>query len=182
MHDHAVDRQLWHARVPQFPVPERPFRLSSVVDITERASSVPADERPLRSALAAEKVASKTLRARRLASVRARVMASAMGEVSDDAPLTSVLLTITGPVISPVPPDGTRFKISIHPSGASVPFAGSPSLSTGGPLQGRRMDVEKQVSNAPDGGVRFGVCTGPMTTQAAVAFMVLIAPAGAVGR
>jgi hypothetical protein len=169
LHDHAVDRQLWHARVPQFPVPERPFRPSSVVDITERASAVPADERSPQSAPATEQAASKTPRARRLASVRIRVTAPATGEASDDAPVTSVLPTITGLILTPVPPGGTRFKISNHPLGASTPFAGSPSLSTGLPADGRRMENGMWDPGAEltplcsGGGVRFGMYTSPMT-------------------
>lgn len=84
----------------------------------------------------------------------------------------------------PVPCDGTGFKIFAHRAGAETPIAPPRPLSTGGPLQGRRMDEEKQVSTAPNGGVRFGGYTGPMTTQTTLecsAFAVSAA-AGAVSR
>lgn len=77
-----------------------------------------------------------------------------------------------------VPCGGTGFKIVARRAGALGGIGAQRPLSTGRPVQGRRMDQE----TAPNGGVRFGVYTGPMTTQMATAFTVLTAPVGTVGR
>lgn len=81
-----------------------------------------------------------------------------------------------------VPCGGTSLKIS---AGAETLAATSQPLSTGRPLQGRRMDEETQVRTAPDGGARFGGYTGPKATQTALkcsALAVSTAPAVAVAR
>lgn len=69
--------------------------------------------------------------------------------------------------------------------GGQVHAAGTRILSTGSPVQGRRVDEESRVRTAPDGGVRFGGYTGPMTTQTTLESSTLAvptAPAVAAGR
>jgi hypothetical protein len=75
-----------------------------------------------------------------------------------------------------VPCGGTRSEVSARGAGARGAIRAEPTLSTGGLVQGRRMDHEAPVLPA-EGGVRFGVYTSLMTTQ-----VVVRIPAGAVGR
>jgi hypothetical protein len=77
---------------------------------------------------------------------------------------------------SPVPPHGTHIKISAHRAGAMGVIRAERALSTGRFVQGRRMDHEARVLPAEEG-VRFGVYTSLMTTQA-----IFTTPAVAVGR
>lgn len=80
-----------------------------------------------------------------------------------------------------VPCGGTGFKIVARRAGVPGGIGAERALSTGRLLQGRRMDHE----TAANGGVRFGVYTGPMATQTALgssASAVSTAPVGAVGR
>lgn len=78
------------------------------------------------------------------------------------------------------PCGGTGFKIVAHRTGAPGAIGAEQALSTDCPVQGRQVDEEAQVLPAPNGGVRFGVYTGPVAAQAALA--VPTAPVGAVGR
>ncbi len=79
-----------------------------------------------------------------------------------------------------VPRDGMDSKIVAHRAGAAEAIGARGPLSTGLPVQGRRVDQESSVS-AAQGGVRFGVYTGPMQTQKITAHAGS-ALAGAVGR
>lgn len=84
-----------------------------------------------------------------------------------------------------VPCGGTTIKIVSHCAGAPGVIVPSRPLSTGWPVQGRRVDDESRVLGAPGGGVRFGVYTCPMTSQAASrcsALALSAALVGAVGR
>lgn len=81
-----------------------------------------------------------------------------------------------------VPCDGTGSKIVARRAGAPRAIRAHRALSTGRPVQGRQVDHETAVLAAPDGGVRFGVYTGPMTMQMASALVVPAAPVWAVGR
>lgn len=83
------------------------------------------------------------------------------------------------------PCGGTGFKIVVHHAGARRGIGAGRHLSTGRPVQGRRVDKETRGLPAPDGGVRFGVYTGPMATQATSrwsSLSVSTAPVGPVGR
>ncbi len=71
---------------------------------------------------------------------------------------------------------GTRSEVVARRAGAQGAIRAERTLSTGRLVQGRRMDHEARVLPA-EGGARFGVYTGLMTTQ-----MISTAPAGAVGR
>lgn len=75
-----------------------------------------------------------------------------------------------------VPCGGTGSKISARCAGGRGVIRAERALSTGRVLQGRWMDHEACVLPA-EGGVRFGVYTGLMTTQA-----IFTSPAGTVGR
>ena len=75
-----------------------------------------------------------------------------------------------------VPWGGTGFKILFRRAGAPGVIRAEQALSIGRVLQGRRMDHEARVLPA-ERGVRFGVYTSLMTTQA-----VVPNPAGTVGR
>lgn len=79
-----------------------------------------------------------------------------------------------------VPCGGTRSEVVAHRAGATRAIEARRPLSTGLPVQGRRVDQESSVS-AAQGGVRFGVYTGPMQTQKITAHAGS-ALAGAVGR
>ncbi len=81
-----------------------------------------------------------------------------------------------------VPCGGTESKIVARGAGAAGAIGAPRPLPTGRPVQGRRVDDETRVLTAPNGGVRFGVYTGPMTTQTVSALTVSAAPAGAVAR
>ncbi|MFF8910957.1 hypothetical protein [Streptomyces olivaceoviridis] len=81
-----------------------------------------------------------------------------------------------------VPCGGTVSKIVARRAGAPGVLRAERPLSTGRSVQGRQVDDETPVLAAPNGGVRFGVYTGPVTTQAASALVVSTAPVGAVGR
>ncbi|MFD5341524.1 hypothetical protein [Streptomyces hawaiiensis] len=84
-----------------------------------------------------------------------------------------------------VPPHGTAFKIVARRAGAPGVIEAERNLSTGCSVQGRWVDEETRVLTAPNEGVRFGVYTGPMATQATLgcsALAVPTAPGGAVGR
>ena len=84
-----------------------------------------------------------------------------------------------------VPCGGTGSKILAHRAGAPGAIGAQRALSTGRPVQGRRVNEETRVLPAPNGGVRFGVYTGPVATQATLgcsALAVSTAPVGAVGR
>lgn len=81
-----------------------------------------------------------------------------------------------------VPWGGTESKIVARGAGAAGAFEASRPLSTGRPVQGRLVDDETRVLTAPNGGVRFGVYTGPMTTQTVSALTVSAAPSAAVAR
>lgn len=88
-----------------------------------------------------------------------------------------------GPQQGVIPSGGTGIKIVAHRAGVPRVIRAERALSTGRPVQGRRMDEKARVLSA-EGGVRFGVYTGPMT-QAMLrcsAFAVSAAPVGAVGR
>jgi hypothetical protein len=79
---------------------------------------------------------------------------------------------------------GTGSKIVARGAGARGVIGAERPLSTGRSVQGRRVDEETRVLPA-EGGVRFGVYTGPMATQATLgcsALAVSTAPVGAVGR
>lgn len=83
-----------------------------------------------------------------------------------------------------VPCDGMGFKIVARRAGALGVIRAQRSLSTGRAVQGRRVDEETCILPA-EGGVRFGVYTSPMATQAMSgcwALAVSTAPAGAVGQ
>ncbi|GGV89909.1 hypothetical protein GCM10010228_77130 [Streptomyces massasporeus] len=83
-----------------------------------------------------------------------------------------------------VPCGGTGSKIVARGAGARGVIGAERNLSTGCSVQGRRVDQETRVLLA-EGGVRFGVYTGPMAAQAMLgcsALAVSIAPVGAVGR
>ncbi|SES31749.1 hypothetical protein SAMN04487983_104250 [Streptomyces sp. yr375] len=83
-----------------------------------------------------------------------------------------------------VPCGGTGSKIVARRAGARGVIGAEQNLSTGRSVQGRQVDKETQVLPA-EGGVRFGVYTGPMATQATLgcsALAVSTAPVGAVGR
>ncbi|MFH9016111.1 hypothetical protein ACH4C6_32620 [Streptomyces sp. NPDC017943] len=80
-----------------------------------------------------------------------------------------------------VPCGGTDSKIVARRAGVAGSIGARRTLSTGLPVQGRRMDEETGVLPVPVG-VRFGVYTGPMTTLMASALVASIAPLGAVGR
>ncbi|MGW6857821.1 hypothetical protein [Streptomyces xanthophaeus] len=80
-----------------------------------------------------------------------------------------------------VPCGGTGSKIVARRAGAPAGIGAERPLSTGRPVQGRRMDQE----SAPNGGVRFGVYTCPMATQTTFGSSgssVFNAPFGAVGQ
>ncbi|GGX29390.1 hypothetical protein GCM10010353_50730 [Streptomyces chryseus] len=78
---------------------------------------------------------------------------------------------------------GTGSKVSARRAGARGVVCAERTLSTDRLVQGRRMDHEARVLPA-EGGVRFGVYTGPMT-QATLGCSARVVPAalvGAVGR
>ncbi|MFD3759696.1 hypothetical protein [Streptomyces sp. NPDC058622] len=80
-----------------------------------------------------------------------------------------------------VPCGGTDSKIFARRAGVPGGIGAEGAMSTGRLLQGRRVDHETAVN----GGVRFGVYTGPMATQTAFdssASAVFTALVGAVGR
>lgn len=82
------------------------------------------------------------------------------------------------------PSGGTGSKIVARRAGEIGGIGTRRSLSTGRLVQGRRVDHVLRVS-AAQGGVRFGVYTGPMATQATLgcpALAVSAAPTRAVGR
>nr|WP_238842356.1 hypothetical protein [Streptomyces sp. FR1] len=79
-----------------------------------------------------------------------------------------------------VPCGGTQFEVVARRAGAREAIRAERTLSTGLPVQSRRVDQESSVS-AAQGGVRFGVYTGPMQTQKITA-CAGSALAGAVGR
>jgi hypothetical protein len=81
-----------------------------------------------------------------------------------------------------VPCGGTGSKVSARRAGARGVIRTERALSTGHPVHGRRVEDERRFLAAPDGGVHFGVYTGPMTTQTTSALVVLTAPLGAVSR
>jgi hypothetical protein len=81
-------------------------------------------------------------------------------------------------------PGCARFKIAAHRAGALGVLQALRALSTGRAVRGQRVDEEACVLPA-EGGVRFGVCTDSMVTQAMFrcsAPAVSTAPAGTVGR
>jgi hypothetical protein len=83
-----------------------------------------------------------------------------------------------------VPCGGTAFKIVARRAGTRGVSGAERNLSTGCSVQARRVDHETRVLPA-EGGVRFGVYTSPMATQAMLecsALAVSTAPVGAVGR
>jgi hypothetical protein len=83
-----------------------------------------------------------------------------------------------------LPRGGTGFKIVGRRAGARMVIGAERPLSTGRPVQGRRVDQETRVPPA-ERGVRFGVYTGPMAAQAGLgcsAVAVPTPPVGAVGR
>uniref|UniRef100_UPI002F915282 hypothetical protein n=1 Tax=Streptomyces sp. NBC_01001 TaxID=2903713 RepID=UPI002F915282 len=83
------------------------------------------------------------------------------------------------------PRGGTHSKIFARRAGGPGAIGTQRTLSTGRPVQGRRVEDETKVLTAPDGGVRFGVYTCPMTTQMRLdkpPFAVSTAAVGAVGR
>jgi hypothetical protein len=80
-----------------------------------------------------------------------------------------------------VPCGGTAFKIVARRAGAPGVIGAERNLSTGCSVQGRRVDQETGVLLA-EGGVRFGVYTGPMATQAMLGCSAVAALVGAVGR
>jgi hypothetical protein len=83
-----------------------------------------------------------------------------------------------------VPCGGTAFKIVARRAGAPGVIGAERNLSTGCSVEGRWVDEETRVLPA-EGGVRFGVYTGPMATQATLgcsALAMFTAPVGAVGR
>ncbi len=99
-------------------------------------------------------------------------------------PLSEVIDNSVDDVLEGVVPcGGTAFKIVARPAGARVVIRAERPLSTGRSVQGRQMDHEARVLPA-EGGVRFGVYTGPMTqvTLGCSALAVSAAPVGAVGR
>ncbi|MDX3186187.1 hypothetical protein PV334_33650 [Streptomyces sp. ME02-7008A-1] len=55
-------------------------------------------------------------------------------------------------------------------------------VSTGCPMQCRRVDDKTSIPAAPIGGARFGTYTGRLATQAASFLLVSAAPVGPVGR
>lgn len=89
--------------------------------------------------------------------------------------------SVDGSVLgSGFPCGGTRSEIVARRAGAPGAIGARRPLSTGLPVQGRRMDQGSSVLPA-EGGVRFGVYTGPMT-QMPSASAVSAALVGAVGR
>lgn len=81
-----------------------------------------------------------------------------------------------GPQQGVIPSGGMGFKVVAHRAGVPGGIGAVWPLSTGRPVQGRRMDEKARVLSA-EGGVRFGVYTSPMATQA-----VSTTPAGTVVR
>ncbi|MFJ2819057.1 hypothetical protein [Streptomyces sp. NPDC087294] len=67
-----------------------------------------------------------------------------------------------------VPSGGTQSKIVARGAGAMGVIGARLPLSIGRPVQGRQVDDETRVPAAPNGGVRFGVYTGPMTKMASI--------------
>jgi hypothetical protein len=89
---------------------------------------------------------------------------------------------VDGGVRESVPCDGTRSKVSAHRAGATRAIGVERPLSTGRPVHRRQMDHGARVLPA-EGGVRFGVCTGPMTQATwGCSVVAVAAPVGAVGR
>lgn len=80
-----------------------------------------------------------------------------------------------------VPCGGTGSKISARRAGVRGVIRAERALSTGRLGHCRRMDHEARVLPA-QGGVRFGVYTGPMTTQMTPPLVAPAAPVEAVGR
>lgn len=80
-----------------------------------------------------------------------------------------------------VPCGGTGSKIVARPAGAMGVIGARLPLSTGRPVQGRQVDHESAVPAAPQGGVRFGEYTGPVTKMTSV-LAVSAAVVAAVGR
>ncbi len=78
------------------------------------------------------------------------------------------------------PCGGTVSKIVARRAGALRAIGALRPLSTGRPVQGLRVDDESRVP-AAQGGVRFGVYTGPMTKMTSV-LAVPAAVVTAVGR
>ncbi len=79
------------------------------------------------------------------------------------------------------PSGGTGSKIVARRAGATGGIGARRALSTGRLGQGRRVDDFSRVS-AAEGGVRFGVYTGPMTTQTISFLAASTALVGPVGR
>lgn len=79
-----------------------------------------------------------------------------------------------------VPCGGTGFKIVARRAGVLGSIGARRTLSTGLPVQGRPVSEESRVVRA-QGGVRFGVYTGPMTKMTSV-LAVSAVPVGMVGR
>ncbi|GAA1554144.1 hypothetical protein GCM10009731_05580 [Streptomyces globosus] len=97
-------------------------------------------------------------------SVAARVLNNFLGGVLEGA----------------VPCGGTRSEVLARRTGARGVIQAERTLSTGLPVQGRRVDDESLVLPA-QGGVRFGVYTGPMTNMTSVR-TESVAVVAAVGR
>lgn len=97
-------------------------------------------------------------------------------------PLADVVRnSVDGTVLgSGFPCDGTRSEVVARRAGATGASGVRRPLSTGRLVQARQVDDETSVS-AAQGGVRFGVYTGPMQTQK-IAARTSSALAGAVGR
>ncbi|GHB31084.1 hypothetical protein GCM10010346_63070 [Streptomyces chryseus] len=98
-------------------------------------------------------------------------------------PMTEVINNCLGGGVreGSVPCGGTGSKILARRAGVPGGIRVERALSTGRLVQGRRVDHE----TAANGGVRFGVYTGPMATQTVFgssASAVFTAPVGAVGR
>ncbi|PLW66694.1 hypothetical protein C0036_21820 [Streptomyces sp. DJ] len=79
-----------------------------------------------------------------------------------------------------VPCGGTGSKIVARRARVAGSIGARRTLSTGRPVQGRRVNDESRVL-AAQGGVRFGVYTGPMARMTSV-LAVSAAAVAAVGR